>query len=42
MFAPTKKEVIALFNQYNQDLLSSGYKRMQFTPGPDPDFRVIQ
>ena len=38
MFAPTKKEVIALFNQYNQDLLSSGYKRMQFTPGPDPRF----
>jgi hypothetical protein len=37
----TKSEVIARFNEFNQSLIQSGYKRMQFTPGPDPDFRVI-
>jgi hypothetical protein len=40
-FVGTKDEVISRFFDFNRRLLKEGYKRMTFTPGPDPDFSVL-
>jgi hypothetical protein len=36
-----KEEVIKLFFAFNSRLLKEGYRRMNFSPGPDPDSRVL-
>ena len=40
-FLGTKDEVISRFFEFNRRLLKEGYRRMGFTPGPDPDFYVL-
>jgi TIR domain len=40
-FLGTKDEVISRFFEFNRGLLKEGYRRMGFTPGPDPDFSVL-
>jgi hypothetical protein len=37
----TKDEAIDLFFAFHRKLLKEGYKRMGFSPGPDPDFYVL-
>jgi hypothetical protein len=37
----SKDEVIDRFFAFHRKLLKEGYKRMGFTPGPDPDFYVL-
>jgi hypothetical protein len=37
----TKDQVIDLFFSFHRLLLKEGYTRMNFTPGPDPDFSVL-
>jgi len=37
----TKDEVIDRFFAFHRLLLKEGYKRMNFSPGPDPDFNVL-
>ncbi len=37
----TKDEVIDRFFAFHRKLLKEGYRRMGFTPGPDPDFYVL-
>lgn len=37
----TKDEVIDRFFSFHRLLLKEGYKRMNFTPGPDPEFSVL-
>lgn len=41
-FLDTKDEVLSRFFEYHLSMLKDGYKRMVFTPGPDPDFNVLQ
>jgi len=41
-FFDSKDELISRFFDYNRKMLKDGYKRMNFTPGPDPDFYVLQ
>jgi len=41
-FFDSKDELISRFFDYNRQMLKDGYKRMNFTPGPDPDFYVLQ
>ena len=36
----TKDEVIDRFFAFHRKLLKEGYERMNFTPGPDPEFSV--
>ena len=40
-FMGTKDEVISRFFEFHRRLLKEGYKRMGFSPGPDPDFSVL-
>ena len=41
-FISTKDEVISRFFDFHRAMLKDGYKRMNFTPGPDPEFNVLQ
>jgi hypothetical protein len=41
-FMDTKEEVLSRFFDYHRGMLKDGYKRMVFTPGPDPEFSVLQ
>lgn len=41
-FFDSKDELVSRFFEYNRKMLKDGYKRMNFTPGPDPDFYVLQ
>jgi hypothetical protein len=41
-FMDTKDEVLSRFFEYHRSMLKDGYKRMVFTPGPDPEFNVLQ
>jgi hypothetical protein len=38
----TKDEIISRFFDFHRAMLKDGYKRMNFTPGPDPEFSVLQ
>ena len=40
-FMGSKDEVIDRFFSFNRQMLRDGYKRMEFSPGPDPDFSVL-
>ena len=42
VFVDTKEQVLSRFIDYHRGMLKDGYKRMVFTPGPDPDFNVLQ
>ena len=41
-FFDGKDELISRFFDYNRKMLKDGYKRMNFSHGPDPDFYVLQ
>lgn len=41
-FFDSKDKLISRFFDHNRKMLKDGYKRMIFTPGPDPDFYVLQ
>jgi hypothetical protein len=41
-FMDTKDEVLTRFFEYHRHMIKDGYKRMVFTPGPDPEFGVLQ
>jgi len=40
-YVGTKGEIIERFFSFHRLMLKEGYKRMNFTPGPDPDFSVL-
>jgi hypothetical protein len=42
VFVDTKEQVLSRFIAYHRGMLKDGYKRMVFTPGPDPDFNVLR
>jgi TIR domain len=40
-FLGTKDDAIEVFSKFNRKLIKEGYKRMNFTPGTDPDFQSL-
>jgi len=40
-FIGAKDDVISMFSDLNRKLMKEGYKRMNFSPGADPDFQSL-
>jgi hypothetical protein len=40
-FMGVKDDVISMFSTFDRKLIKEGYKRMNFTPGTDPDFQSL-